>query len=401
MDKSNKRYQIKTSEGYKNFSGIRIVPKTEQYSLFLENGFLLVCTPDHKLFTNEGWKETQYINSQNIILTDSGFIKLSKIIKENIKEKFFYDIIDVENDEYVTNGIISHNCSFVGSENTLISATKLASMPFVSPFYTSEDGSLKLYEAPQRNHIYTMCVDTSRGEGMDYHAFTIVDTTTVPYRVVGVYRNNKISPSLYPSIITKTATQYNEAYVMIELNDLGQLVAEIVYGEMEYGNLILVSHRGKRGQNADGGFASGGAAKVAPGVKMSYQIKNVGCSVLKDMVELDKIQIPDFDMISELSTFVKKGAGYEATPGYYDDTVICLVMFGWLTTQSYFKDYTNTDIRQRLFEEKMRQIEDNVLPFGFINNGVDDYDEDDGYDLNNVKKTPLERKKDELNLWDD
>jgi hypothetical protein len=261
---------------------------------------------------------------------------------------------------------VEFECDFVGSENTLLSAQKLASMAFLNPLVSLSDG-FDVYEHPVPGKIYTICVDTSHGVEMDYHAFTVIDCSQMPYRIVAKFRNNAMSPQVYPAYIKKIATSYNEAYVLFELNDIGASVANMLHDELEYGNFIHITNRGKKGQSADGGF--GGAGKVTNGVNMSYAIKKLGCTLLKEMIESDKLLIQDFHIISELSTFCAHKSSFEATEGYKDDLVMTLVQFAWLTTQSFFKDYTNTDVRRRLYEEKLRLIEDNVMPFGFVADG--------------------------------
>lgn len=285
-------------------------------------------------------------------------------------------------------------CDFVGSENTLIVPSKIANMVFGVPINTTAEG-LDVYEAPKKGNIYAICVDTSRGDEQDYHAMSVIDCTKMPYRQVAKFKNNTLSYQVFPHYIKKVGDMYNEALVLFEINDLGQAVAEVLHEELEYGNILSVSNRGKRGQKADGGFGSG---KVQMGVRMSYQIKKMGCSILKDMVENDKLIVQDFDTISEFSTFVARGAGYEANEGYNDDLISTLVLFGWLTTQSYFKDYTNSDVRQRIYEEQIRKIEEQVMPFGFFSDGIDSDDEN-----NNIfdDRTEKQRQQDDMNLWKD
>jgi len=217
----------------------------------------------------------------------------------------------------------------------------------------------------------------------------------MPYRQVAKFKNNTLSYQVFPHYIKKVGDMYNEALVLFEINDLGQAVAEVLHEELEYGNILSVSNRGKRGQKADGGFGSG---KVQMGVRMSYQIKKMGCTILKDMIENDKLIIQDFDTISEFSTFVARGAGYEANEGYNDDLISTLVLFGWLTTQSYFKDYTNSDVRQRIYEEQIRKIEEQVMPFGFFSDGMDSDNED--LEIFNENKN-FNKKTNASETWDD
>lgn len=291
---------------------------------------------------------------------------------------------------------VEYLCDFVGSENTLIAPSKIANLVFGVPTSSTPDG-LDIYETPKKGNIYAICIDTSRGEEQDYHAFSVIDCTNTPYRQVAKFRNNTISYQVFPHMIKKVGEMYNEALALFELNDLGQAVAEILHEELEYGNILSVTNRGKRGQKADGGFGSG---KVQWGVRMSYQIKKIGCSLLKDMIEGDKLIIQDFDTISEFSTFVSRGASYEANEGYNDDLVSTLVLFGWLTTQSYFKDYTNSDIRKKIYEEQIRKIEEQIVPFGFFNDGADTEDSDENRRIFDDRSTN-QRESDEMDLWKD
>ena len=257
---------------------------------------------------------------------------------------------------------IEYECEFIGSLATLISASSLRSMAFVDPIWKNLDG-LELYEKPQEGHIYCMCVDTSRGVGLDYNAFTIIDITEMPYSVVVSYKNNQIAPMLFPNVIYPVAEKYNKAYILVEINDIGGQVADLLHQDLEYDNLIMVSVRGRRGQCIDGGFGRG---KTQFGVRTTTKVKHVGCSTLKSMIEEDKLIIRQLDIIDEFCSFVKKGDSYKAESGANDDLVMTLVIFAWLSTQTYFKDLTNVDIRQQLYAEKIKQMEENMLPAGFF-----------------------------------
>jgi len=394
MFKPNSRYKIKTSEGFKNFSGIQIVKKSNVCKLQFNDGSDLICSPNHSILTKDGWKPAnKIIPSIDVAVCDNKTFDILTVSSEN-KEHIFYDIVGVENHQYCTNNILSHNCDFVGSENTLIVPSKIANMVFGVPISTTAEG-LDVYEPPKKGNIYAICVDTARGDEQDHHAMSVIDCTKMPYRQVAKFKNNTLSYQVLPHHIKKVGDMYNEALVLFEINDLGQAVAEVLHEELEYGNILSVSHRGKRGQKADGGFGSG---KVQMGVRMSYQIKKMGCSILKDMIENDKLVIQDFDTISEFSTFVSRGPGYEANEGYNDDLISTLVLFGWLTTQSYFKDYTNSDVRQRIYEEQIRKIEEQVLPFGFLNDGMD---ADDDNSIIFDDRNERQRRQDDMNLWKD
>jgi len=274
-------------------------------------------------------------------------------------------------------------CTFLGSEDTLISSAKLATMVFDDPIKSSMEG-LDIFEEPKKDRIYIMCIDTCRAQGADYHAFTVVDVTEMPYRVVAKFRNNEMPVLVYPTLIQKIGKYYNEAHVLVEINDVGSEVADILYQEMEYENVLLVSNRGKKGQKVDGGFGESG--KVQYGVRTSYQIKKLGCSILKEMIEQDKLLIPDLDIISEFSTFISKGVSYEASEGYHDDLVDTLVLFSWLTTQSYFREIIDIDTRKKLYEKRIHDLEQSLSPFGFIEDGIVDYEDQRTQDALNLSR---------------
>jgi hypothetical protein len=267
--------------------------------------------------------------------------------------------------------LAEYECEFLGSEDTLITPSKLSSLVYDNPILTTNDG-LTVYKEPEKDHVYTITVDTCRAIGLDYHAFVVIDVTKMPYRVVARFKNNLMPVMLVPNMVASVAQRYNDAHLLIETNDTGQQVSDIIHEELEYENMITTTIKGKKGQKATG-F---GVGRVQYGVKMSSQVKKTGCLVLKEMVEADKLLINDFDLISELSTFVSSKASYSASEGYNDDLVSCLVLFCWLTTQSYFRDLVNTNIRRKLMEEKIKKMEEELLPFGFLSSELDSYDED-------------------------
>ena len=262
---------------------------------------------------------------------------------------------------------VEFECDFVGSVNTLIESKKLKTLAFNEPIYKNGEG-FEVHEKPIEDHTYVMCVDVSRGQGIDYHAFTIVDITKIPYKVVAKFRNNTMSPLVYPNAIYPAAKQYNDAHILVEINDIGGQVADILHAEMEYEHLLVTTVRGRKGQCLDGGFGTG---QSQYGIRTTEAVKRVGCSLLKSMIEEDKLIIEDLDIIRELVSFISKKNSYQAERGHHDDLVMTLVLFGWLSTQSYFKELTNLDIRKDLYSDKMKQIEDDMTPFGFIDNGVD------------------------------
>ena len=269
-------------------------------------------------------------------------------------------------------------CKFLGSSLTLINSDTIEYMTTCPTVY-SKDG-LDLYEYPingQRDedeklvtkpHTYVIVADTAKGVGGDYSAFVIVDITEVPYKLVGKFRDNKIAPMLYPTVIHKIAKDYNNAYVMIEINSSEQ-VAHIMHNELEYDNIIFVNRDTKKGQVVSGGFGGG---KTQLGVQTDKRVKRIGCFTFKALVEEKKLLIMDADTISEISTFIQVRDSYAADDGYHDDLVMPLVLFSWLTTNSYFKELNNVNIREAMYQERIKQIEEDVIPFGFIQNGLEE-----------------------------
>jgi len=268
-------------------------------------------------------------------------------------------------------------CKFLGSSLTLINSDTIEFMSTCPTVY-SKDG-LDLYEYPvkgERNdneelvkkpHTYVIVADTAKGVGGDYSAFVILDVTQVPYKLVGKYRDNKIAPMLYPTVIHKVAKDFNMAYVLIESNSSEQ-VAHILYNEMEYENILFVT-RGKHGQIVSGGFGGG---KTQLGVITDKKVKRIGCFTFKALIEEKKLLINDPDVISEISTFIQIRDSYAADEGYHDDLVMPLVLFSWLTTNPYFKDLNDVNIREAMYQDKIKRIEEEVVPFGFMDDGTEE-----------------------------
>ena len=256
---------------------------------------------------------------------------------------------------------------FLGSANTLISPNILRSIAFTTPISTHYEGSLSIYKEPVKDGVYFCVVDTARGVGIDASAFVVIDVASVPYEVVACYKNNIIDPLIYPEVIHNVVKNYNEAYTLVEINDNGQQIADILHHDYEYDNIVFTSVKGRAGQVIGGGFSS----SVQRGVRTTKQVKRIGCSNAKTMIEKDKIKLHDFNLINELSTFIQKGTSYEADIGSHDDLIMCIVLFSWATNQEFFKDLTDTDFRKKLMEDRDRMINDDVLPFGFIDDGSD------------------------------
>jgi hypothetical protein len=266
-------------------------------------------------------------------------------------------------------------CQFLGSTNTLISGRILSTLSSIDPIYRSDMG-LELYEAPVKGRNYVISVDVARGVGGDYSAFVLIDTTQMPYRLVGKFKNNTIAPMLFPDIINKVGREYNEAYVLIETNDIGGQVADILRTDLEYENLIYTTKVDNQ-THVTPGFAKASTL----GVRNTKTVKRQGCFALKSLLEERKLLVQDADVIHELSTFIEKNGSYSADEGYYDDLAMTLVMFAWMTTNKYFHDLMNEDVRKRIYAQHMEQIEDELTPFGMIDNGLD---EDEVFVDNNI-----------------
>ena len=257
------------------------------------------------------------------------------------------------------------DAEFLGSANTLISPNILKILAFIDPKSKHYDGSLSIYEEPEEGRNYFLVADVSRGVGIDSSAFIVYDVTEMPYKVVAAYKNNLIEPILYPEIIYQVARSYCEAFVMIEINDNGQQIADILHQDLEYENIVYTTVKGRAGQVLGAGFAP----NTQRGVRTTKQVKRLGCVNMKTMIEKQQIILNDFNVINELSTFIHKGNGYEAESGAHDDLVMCLVLLSWATTQTFFKELTDTDFRAKILAEREKMWEDEVLPFAFYDDG--------------------------------
>ena len=261
-----------------------------------------------------------------------------------------------------------HLCEFLGSIGTLINPSKLKVLAYDDPIKRGEKG-LDIYENPKNEQSYLITVDVARGIGNDYSAFVVFDITNFPYKVVAKYKNNEIKPMLFPSIIEKVAKGYNNSWILAEVNDIGEQVANILHYDLEYDNILMCSMRGRAGQIVGSGFSG---KKSQMGVRTTAAVKKLGCSNLKLLIEDDKLIINDYDIISELTTFIQKHNSFEAEEGCNDDLAMCLVIFAWLVAQEYFKEMTDNDIRKRIYEEQKNQIDQDMSPFGFISDGLDE-----------------------------
>jgi hypothetical protein len=258
-------------------------------------------------------------------------------------------------------------CEFLGSIDTLVSPARLKTLTYRTPL--KSNAGLDVHANPENGHTYFITADVSRGTANDYSAFVVIDVTEIPYKIVAKYRDNEIKPLLFPSKIYDVARAYNQAFVMIEVNDIGEQVANTMQFDLEYDNLVMASMRGRAGQVMGGGF-SGGRAQL--GVRTTKAVKRIGCSNLKQLVEDNKIIVEDLEIINELSTFIVKGQSFEADEGCNDDLVSCLFLFAWATDQQYFKELADQDIRATMMREQQDALEQDMAPFGFVVNGLED-----------------------------
>mgnify|MGYP003965921519 FL=1 len=257
-------------------------------------------------------------------------------------------------------------CEFVGSTYTLIAPSKLRTMVFKNPIHSNNN--LDVFAEPIKNHTYALVADSAQGKGVDYSAFIVFDVSEMPYKQVAKFRDNTISPMLYPNVIYNVGNKYNCAHVLIEVNDIGSQVADTLHHDLEYENIMIITMRGRAGQQIGGGFAK----NIQLGIRTSKQIKRIGCATLKDIVEQDQLIIPDYETIRELTTFALTNNTYQAEEGAHDDLAMCLVIFSWLVNQRYFKELTNMDIRKKMWEEQMETLEQDMLPFGIIDDGMEE-----------------------------
>lgn len=366
MFKENTKYKIKTPSGYKPFSGIQKVTKNGKATIALANGNILICALNHRVYTLSGWKKAiELVENELIKCYDETFSNIQNIKIEKNIPSIFYDLVEVETNEYFTNNILSHNCEFIGSSNTLINPAKLKHIPYADAIRRTDD--TRIYHEPEKGHLYVIVVDTARGTGNDYSAFVVFDISEVPYKVVATYRNNTIIPLLYPTVIFEAAKFYNEALLLPETNDIGGQIVDILHQDFEYDNILNTVNAGRSGVQLSGGFSSG----FIMGVRTTKTVKKLGCLQFKMLVENDKLVINDLDLLQEMYRFTQHGSSYEAEEGN-DDLVMCCVLFSWLMGQHYMKNISDVDVRKVLLEENKKMIEDDVLPFGIIDVGIED-----------------------------
>jgi hypothetical protein len=373
--------KILSPEGWVSFFGINKITKDKYLHLKFSNGAELKCSEDHPLMTINGVVKAKNLDKKTEIETQTDPCFL--ISKRSIKRKIdLYDIVNSGSKHlYYSNGIVSHNCEFLGSTNTLISGSKLAQLSYIEPIAKHE--MLHIYETPikgdedsTKDHLYAICVDPSEGNNLDGSAFSVFDISSVPYKQVAKYNSSSISPILFPTVIYNTAKLYNDAYVLVEINNTPQ-IADTLHVDLEYENVVKIETGNKKAQAMGTGFGRG----IQLGIKMSAQVKRIGCSNLKTLVESNKLLIQDFDTISELTTFVSHHNTFRAEEGANDDLVMTLVMFAWMTTQQYFKEIVNHDLRKQMQLEMMNQKDEELPSFGIFDDGMSDNYQVEGGDV--------------------
>lgn len=363
--------KVLTPDGWSDFAGVTVTRDSEPLiELTTESGRLLQCTSDHPISVDDGiYTKAELLEiGHHVWLGGETFEAI--VSKEVLGSEIVYDLIDVEaSNRYFVDGVVVKNCEFLGSDMTLIAGDVLQRLTWKEPIY--DRNGFKFYEEADRSHSYVMVVDTARGTGLDYSAFIVFDTSSAPYKVVATFRDNNMSAIVFPKYIMEAATYFNNCHILIETNDLGQQVVDILHHEMEYENLVSTVSK-MIGHEATGGFGT----KSSIGVRTSKSVKRLGCATFKSMVESNQLLVADFNLIDEMARFALKKGSYEASVGN-DDLVMCAVLFSWLTTQPYFKELTGTDIVRSIYDSSTGEMEW-LVPFGIIDTGHEQADKSDG-----------------------
>lgn len=263
-------------------------------------------------------------------------------------------------------------CEFLGSSGTLIAGWKLKQLVYKEA--VKEVGGIIVYEEPKQEGNYVIVVDVSRGKGLDYSAFQVIDISQMPYVQVGAYRNNMITPVDYAAAVHAAAKYFNDANILVEVNDIGEQVSTIIFEEYEYENMLLTENNGREGKRLLSGVA-GFSGKADKGIRTTKSVKSIGCSMIKLLIEQNQLIVNDFETIREMSTFSQKGTSYEAEPGNHDDLMMCLVLFGWLSNQRFFKELTDINTVINLKEMNEEKVFSELVPFGIVDDGQNDFED--------------------------
>ena len=350
------RYLIKTDHGFCKFDFI--VKKHGRAVQITFDNTELICAPNHRLLTPYGFIEACKLKPKQIVKPNSHVVSV-KLLAET---QDLYDVVNIDNStsSYITNGVVSHNCEFAGSSHTLVNGSKLASIPTIQPKASSD--SVNIFEHPVKGRKYVGCIDTSRGRGRDHSAMIIYDVTEMPYKVVCTFKDNKISALEYPTIIALVGRQYNNATLLIENNDLGESVANSLWYDHEYEDIIWTHNEKIAGHGTIG-------------VRTSRKVKQKGCNNIKELIEHDQLVVNDERIIEELNVYTlsKKGLYAARNTKINDDLCTCLFLFGWLIEQSFFEDLTSINTGGEM-TKKISSLVDDYIPMGFRNDGTEHYE---------------------------
>jgi len=358
-------YKILTPDGFSPFDGIQKIEKDFYQHIIFDDGTEIKVSIRHTFGKDKRLSKDIKIGD----FIDDKQVLYNELVNEKIS---LYDPINVQlNNLYISNGVISHNCEFLGSVDTLISPAKIKTIPYMTALESS--GGLDVFERPVKGKNYVCTVDVARGIQKDYSAFIIFDVSQMPYRIVAKFRSNEVRPLLFPHNIERACKAYNRANILVEVNDLGAQISDGLHFELEYDHVMMTTQKGRAGQILGAGFSGRGSQL---GVRMTKQVKKIGCANIKTIIESDKLIVNDFNIVEEMSTFTRVHNSFKAEEGCNDDLMTCLILFGWVSNQRYFKELTNVDVRSKLYEEQEKIIDQDMAPFGFIDDGTPEEEQD-------------------------
>lgn len=373
---NTKGIEILTPYGYEIFDGVNKISVDKYIKIKFKNHDYIECSLNHPFidqYNNE--IKAKDISAKHRIKSINGLTKLEfKYIKQESIE--LYDIVNSGTDHiYYSNGILSHNCEFSGSDGTLINGRKLSVLTYEDPIKTYDDEKIKVYAEPEEGRNYVVIADTSEGVGEDFSFINVIDVTEMPYKQVFTFEDNMIVPNMFASVVGQCGKKYNDALVVVESNNSsGGIVLEVLWNDIEYDNLLMSSVKDSQT------VASYGGKRSTPGVRTTAKTKSIGCSYLKDLIETDQLIVRDWTTFQELTTFIRKGKSYEAKKGNHDDAVMTLVIFAWLTSQPYFEDVTGIKSGSNLRDALNSGGSDFSEVFGGVVNGLDD--DEENFDFN-------------------
>lgn len=339
-----------------NFDGIQKLENRQTVEVVFDDDSSIICTNDHLLKT----KNNTFKTAESLRLGDELANRAIVRYTRNLTGlRTVYDIVNSKTKTYLSNNVISHNCSFVGSSNTLIESSILNTLVYINPL--DEKNDVRYFKYPEKDHNYVITVDVSRGRGLDYTAFIVVDISSNPYNIVCTFKNNTISPNVeLPVLLNRIGRLYNQALILVENNDLGESVGNALWFDWEYENLLWTHNEQIAGHGTIG-------------VKTTRKVKSVGTNAMKSLIENHQLKLNDYRIIQELSVYVRQKRGlYGAQDtSINDDLCAGLFLFGWLTQQNYFQDLTDSNINKKIGQKFVDDVDD-YLPSGFYVDGVND-----------------------------